>query len=75
MNRIAAAWAWAIKNKTLILAAILTGGEAIVTMGLPLPGSDFIPPPLRGAAIGLLMAMALYFRTKAQQPKEPTDAA
>lgn len=63
------AWAWITQNKTLIAAAALTGGEAIVQMGLPLPGSELIPVPLRGACIGLLTALALYYRTKASGEK------
>ncbi len=63
-------WAWARKNKTMLAAAVLTGGEAAVNLGLPLPGSDLIPAPLRGLAILTLGAFAFYFRWKAQREQD-----
>lgn len=67
MARLKAALTWASKNKTAILAAVLTGGEAIVGMGIPLPGSDLVPVWARGSLIGMLTAAALFYRTKASQ--------
>lgn len=58
-------FAWARKNKTLIAACVLTGGEGVVAAGLPLPGADLIPRELRGLVIALLGGFALYFRIKA----------
>lgn len=59
--------AWASKNKTPIIAGILAGGELVVTMGFPLPGSEYIPQKWRGALIGVLAAAAFYFRWKANK--------
>lgn len=69
-----ALWAWALKNKLLILAGVLTGGEALVTLGIPLPGADYIPVKYRGAAIALVMMGAFVARILAQR-KENRDAS
>jgi hypothetical protein len=62
-------WRWVRRSKTLIAACVLTGGEAAVAAGVPLPGVDLIPVPARGLAIAVLGGFALYFRIKAGQEK------
>jgi hypothetical protein len=60
------ALAWAVRRKTAIVAAVLTGGEALVQVGgVSLPFSDVIPAWMRGLAIVSLSAFAFYFRWKA----------
>lgn len=55
----------AARNKTAILAGVLTAGETLVNMGVPLPGQQHIPERFRFALIGLLVAAAFYYRWKA----------
>lgn len=58
--------------KVAIIAGVLTGGEALVNMGIPLPFADLIPVWARGLLIVTLTASAFYFRWKAS--KEQGDA-
>jgi hypothetical protein len=72
MNAVRRAWAWARKNKTVIAAGVLTGGELAVNLGVPLPGAELIPPGARGTAIVLLVVARMYFGFKAE--REARDA-
>lgn len=67
MNTLRRAWAWARKNKTLIAAGVLAGGELAVNLGVPLPGAEWIPEKLRGLAIVLLVMARMYFGYKADR--------
>jgi hypothetical protein len=67
MHAIRCTWNWARRNKTVIAAGVLAGGELVVNMGIPLPGSELIPPQARGAAIMLLVAARMYFGYKAER--------
>lgn len=56
--------------KLAILAGLLTGGEALVAMGIELPGSGLIPIKYRGAAILALTVAAFVARTMAARAEE-----
>jgi hypothetical protein len=53
------------RNKTAIAASVLTAGEAVANLGIPLPGSNLIPGYVRALAIFALTGAAFYFRWKA----------
>lgn len=53
--------------KVAIIAGVLTGGEALVAMGIPLPGAQYIPQWARAALIVLLSTLAFVMRIKAQR--------
>jgi hypothetical protein len=67
MNALRRALAWARKNKTLVLAGVLAGGEMAVNLGVPLPGAGWIPEKARGLAIVLLVVARMYFAHKADR--------
>lgn len=59
------------RNKTVAIATVLTGGEAVVQLGIyELPGSQDIDPRLRVLLIFALIGAAYYFRWKAQKELE-----
>jgi hypothetical protein len=66
-----AAWHWSRGRRLAILAAIFSAGEAVVTSGVPLPGSDRIPAWLRLVIIGQIVGAAFYLRWRAS--KEARD--
>lgn len=51
--------------KVAIVAGILTGGEALVNLGIDLPGSQYIPVKWRAALIFSLTVAAFYYRWRA----------
>jgi hypothetical protein len=63
-------WAWAKRNKLMLLAAVLSAGEGAVTFGIDLPFSDRIPPQFRGALIAILMGAAFVARVLAQRKED-----
>jgi hypothetical protein len=61
---------WARKNKLLLTAGALTAAEAMVQLGVPLPGAELIPAKWRGFVIGLLMSGAFVFRILAARKEK-----
>jgi hypothetical protein len=57
--------AWALK--LAIIAGILTGAEALVQVGIELPGATSIPTWARATIIVTIMCSAFVFRLLAQR--------
>lgn len=67
MNRVAWLWRKLRGNKVNIVAGVLTGGEALVSAGVPLPFAESIPTPARAVLIAGLFALGWYYRQRAQK--------
>lgn len=58
----------AIKVMVLtVLAGVLTGAEAVLAMGIPLPLTDTIPGPVRALVIVVVTAAAFVLRYLSQR--------
>jgi hypothetical protein len=64
-----AGWKWSSGKRLPIIASVMGGAEAIVTSGIPLPGSDRIPAPARLAVIGSIVALSFYLRWRTGKEK------
>lgn len=63
----AAAWSWSRGKRLAVLAGLFSAGEAVVMSGIPLPGSEKIPPLARLAVIGAIVGLAFYLRWRANR--------
>lgn len=61
---------WARRNWLLVAAGVLTGGEGLVALGVPLPGSTLVPIEWRAPFIGLVGGLGFVFRLLAQRREE-----
>ena len=66
----ARAWRRLKGLRLAILAGVMTGAEALVSMGIPLPFSDVIPGWARALVIGGVAAAAFVLRILAQRQEQ-----
>lgn len=65
MNPARALWQRLKGYRLLIVAGVMTAAEGAVALGVPLPGSDHIPPTVRGALIAAIGGVAFVLCTLA----------